>query len=125
MSRPRKKLIRAGRESGAVDNEHTKETAAFQGNGHQCTDGRLLSWKVPSDDADGFEVNIGRKGHIVLTQQSPFSDEAIIALHPAEVAKLLHILPSALTASLEFRKRAGLADEFGLQKGMIHMEQNN
>jgi hypothetical protein len=59
---------------------------------------------VPPDDRDGFECFIGSKGHVVLTQHPPFTDEAKIVLAPVEAEKLLEVLPDAIAAAHKHRK---------------------
>lgn len=63
-------------------------------------------WTIPADSHDGVDVHIGGKGHVVLTQRHPFTDEAEIVLHPTEARQLNKILPVAIDAADEHRREA-------------------
>jgi hypothetical protein len=65
-----------------------------------------VSWSIPPDDRDGFEVTIGNRGHVLLTQDRPFTVKAVIVLHPVEASTLLGILPDAIIAADKHRKEA-------------------
>lgn len=62
------------------------------------------TWSILPDSHDGLEITIGCRGHVLLTQHSPFTDESKIVLHPTEAQALHGILPAAIAAANEHRR---------------------
>ena len=58
--------------------------------------GNIDMWSLPSDARDGFDVRVGQRGHVIISQRRPYERVAEIILHPLEARALARMLPAAI-----------------------------
>ena len=74
-------------------------------NSHLSANIHAYAWSIPPDDRTGLTVTIGGMGHVVLSQHQPFTDAVFVVLHPVEALALHGILPAAIAAADDYRRR--------------------